>query len=115
MKGDTAGESVAFMEDVLLDQVLKCAGGGREPTGRVGRLLRRSCRKPSVVAHVLVWRPGMLRSRVVEFRILIWSLSMYTGPGDTARPRSLAWLIGMLLVEAMLGLGIGLQRRGARE
>jgi hypothetical protein len=28
----------------LLDQVLKCAGGGRDPVGRAGRLVRRSCR-----------------------------------------------------------------------
>jgi hypothetical protein len=42
--GGAEGDSVMRGED-LLDHVLKCAGGGREPTGRVGRLLRRSCRK----------------------------------------------------------------------
>jgi hypothetical protein len=43
LSGDTAGDSANLAED-LLDQVLKCAGGGREPVGRVGRLLRKSCR-----------------------------------------------------------------------
>jgi hypothetical protein len=43
VRGDMAGESANLAED-LLDQVLKCAGGGREPVGRVGLLLRRSCR-----------------------------------------------------------------------
>ena len=41
--GDMAGESEMRLL-VLLDQVLKCAGGGRDPVGRAGRLVRRSCR-----------------------------------------------------------------------
>jgi hypothetical protein len=41
--GDTAGGSENLCE-ALLDQVLKCAGGGREPVGRAGRLMRRLCR-----------------------------------------------------------------------
>lgn len=43
VNGDTTGDSENRAE-VRLDQVLKCAGGGREPVGRVGRLLRRSCK-----------------------------------------------------------------------
>lgn len=31
-------------EPALLDQVLKCAGGGRDPVGRGGRFVRRSWR-----------------------------------------------------------------------
>ena len=45
--GDATGESENLAAD-LLDQVLKCAGGGRlprtEPVGRTGRFERRSCR-----------------------------------------------------------------------
>lgn len=40
---ETVGESESRGPD-LLDQVLKCAGGGREPPGRAGRLVRRSWR-----------------------------------------------------------------------
>jgi hypothetical protein len=36
-----AGESDSRGPD-LLDHVLKCAGGGRDPVGRAGRLVRRS-------------------------------------------------------------------------
>jgi len=43
VSGDTAGDSANLAEE-RLDQVLKCAGGGREPVGRVGRLFRKSCR-----------------------------------------------------------------------
>jgi hypothetical protein len=43
VSGDAAGDSTNLAED-LLDQVLKWAGGGREPVGRVGRLVRSSCR-----------------------------------------------------------------------
>jgi hypothetical protein len=41
--GDVAGASESRGPD-RLDQVLKCAGGGRDPVGRAGRLVRRSCR-----------------------------------------------------------------------
>jgi hypothetical protein len=41
--GGSAGEP-AIPDPDLLDQVLKCAGGGRDPVGRAGRLVRRSCR-----------------------------------------------------------------------
>lgn len=41
--GDTTGES-AMRLFVLLDHVLKCAGAGRAPVGRAGRLVRRSWR-----------------------------------------------------------------------
>lgn len=41
--GEMAGVSTNLAE-VLLDQVLKCAGGGREPVGRAGRLFRKSCK-----------------------------------------------------------------------
>ena len=47
VRGETTGESENLAE-ARLDQVLKCAGGGRlprtEPVGRTGRLERRSCR-----------------------------------------------------------------------
>jgi hypothetical protein len=42
-KGEVAGVSTNLAE-ALLDQVLKWAGGGRDPVGRAGRLLRRSCK-----------------------------------------------------------------------
>jgi hypothetical protein len=41
--GDTTGESESRGPD-LLDHVLKCAGAGRAPVGRAGRLVRRSWR-----------------------------------------------------------------------
>lgn len=43
VRGETAGESANLADD-LLDHVLKCAGGGREPVGRAGRLERKSCK-----------------------------------------------------------------------
>jgi len=42
-KVEVADLSTNFAE-ALLDQVLKWAGGGRDPVGRAGRLLRRSCK-----------------------------------------------------------------------
>jgi hypothetical protein len=42
-KEEVAGVSTN-LEEALLDQVLKWAGGGRDPVGRAGRLLRRSCK-----------------------------------------------------------------------
>jgi hypothetical protein len=42
-KVEVAGVSTSLAE-ALLDQVLKWAGGGRDPVGRAGRLLRRSCK-----------------------------------------------------------------------
>jgi hypothetical protein len=56
--GDTAGVS-ENLDDVLLDHVLKCAGGGREPTGLVGRFDRRSWRKFAVTGMLAV-RSGTL-------------------------------------------------------
>lgn len=62
--GDLTGDSEGILRsiDVRVDHVL---GGGRDPTGRVGRLLRRSCKK--LPGKLLVYSRGMLPRNVVAY------------------------------------------------